>query len=304
MTAGQLSVLLDRIRWSRPRSPRSLANRPLACGSGPRGWSRCRRRWRRGAGPWRPTSRRPGSATRHGACRHRAGLSAAARGRAMPNQRHDHPLPPIAWIAACNPAEGTFAAEAVSGTYYHITCLGCRREVVRSARQFCVGGAGVVLVAGCHSRLECSACGHLVPVSWSAGIGQALGSTARRTGQRPSRQGCWAMAHRDSQKKLHHALMTSALLAWIGWDVYATEPSSRHGGAVPVAFLLAQPDVPRRLPRSRAGCVVKMRRQARHHRPAAPDADQNALATCDWRRGERYAADGHTWRHCAAGLDP
>jgi hypothetical protein len=79
---------------------------------------------------------------------------------AMPNQRHDHPLPPIAWIAACNPAEGTFAAEAVSGTYYHITCLGCRREVVRSARQFCAAGVGEARVANCHSRLECNACGH------------------------------------------------------------------------------------------------------------------------------------------------
>jgi len=78
----------------------------------------------------------------------------------MPRAPHDHPLPPIAWIAACNPMPGTFAEEALSGMHYTITCRGCRRHVARSARQFCAAGWGNVQVVGLHRRFVCLVCGH------------------------------------------------------------------------------------------------------------------------------------------------
>jgi hypothetical protein len=78
----------------------------------------------------------------------------------MARRRFDYPLPPLAWIATSQPRDGTFAHGALDGDFYWITCYGCRREIHRSARQFCAAGWGDVQVVGCQPRLICEACGH------------------------------------------------------------------------------------------------------------------------------------------------
>lgn len=58
------------------------------------------------------------------------------------------------------PPYGSVADAADGGYWYHVTCLGCRRQRYLTALDFLRAGLGEEAIHGLQHRLKCTECGH------------------------------------------------------------------------------------------------------------------------------------------------